>query len=65
MYKILDYIEKKLIPQSADQAINDKYSYSAVNIDGVSLEVAPGMIRLYTDYKPYKIIVDGEIIRWQ
>lgn len=65
MYKILDYIEKKLLPQSADQAINDKYLYSAVNIDGVSLEVAPGMIRLYTDDKPYKIIVDGEIIRRQ
>lgn len=65
MYKILDYIEKKLLPQSADQAINDKYSYSIVNIDGVSLEVAPGMIRLYTDDKPYKIIVDGEIIRRQ
>ena len=63
MYKILDYIEKKLLPQSADQAINDKYSYSIVNIAGVSLEVAPGMIRLYTDDKPYKIIVDGEIIR--
>ena len=38
---------------------------SIVNIDGVSLEVAPGMIRLYTDDKPYKIIVDGEIIRRQ
>lgn len=34
-----------------------------VNINGISLEVSDGMIRLYTDNKPYKIIIDGEIIR--
>lgn len=31
----------------------------------VHLEISDGIIRLYTDDKPDKIIVDGEIVRRQ
>lgn len=36
-----------------------------VNIDGVTIETTPGMIRIYTDDEHYKIIVDGEVVRRQ
>lgn len=39
------------------------YSSSVVNIDGIRLKVSNGIINLDTDDKPYKIVVDGEIIR--
>ena len=37
--------------------------FNRVVVDGIRLEVSDGVIRLYTDDKPYKIVVDGEIIR--
>lgn len=37
--------------------------FNWVVVDGIRLEVSDGVIRLYTDDKPYKIVVDGEIIR--
>lgn len=37
--------------------------FNRVVVDGIRLEVSDGVISLYTDDKPYKIVVDGEIIR--
>ena len=36
---------------------------SIVNMHDVHLEISDGIIRLYTDDKPDKIIVDGEVVR--
>jgi hypothetical protein len=36
---------------------------SIVNMNGVTIETTPGMIRIYTDNEHYKIVIDGEIIR--
>lgn len=36
---------------------------SIVNMNGVRLEITPGIVRLYTDYDHYRIIVDGEVVR--
>ncbi|OUN50409.1 hypothetical protein B5G22_00335 [Limosilactobacillus reuteri] len=36
---------------------------SIVNMNGVRLEITPGMVRLYTDDEHYKIVVDGEVVR--
>lgn len=34
-----------------------------VNMDGLTIETTPGMIRIYTNDEHYKIVIDGEIIR--
>lgn len=36
---------------------------SIVNMNGVRLEITPGMVRLYTDDEHYEIVVDGEVVR--
>ncbi len=36
---------------------------SIVNMNGVRLEMSDGIIRLYTDDKPDKIVVDGKVVR--
>lgn len=37
--------------------------FNRVVVDGIRLEVSDGVIRLYTDDKHYKIVIDGEIVR--
>lgn len=36
---------------------------SIVNMNGVTIEITPGMVRIYTDDEHYKIVVDGEVVR--
>lgn len=36
---------------------------SIVNMNGVTIEITPGMVRIYTDDEYYKIVVDGEVVR--
>ena len=36
---------------------------SIVNMNGVTIETTPGMVRLYTDDEHSKIVVDGEVVR--
>ena len=37
--------------------------FNRVVVNGIRLEVIPGLVRLYTDDKHYKIVIDGEIVR--
>ena len=39
--------------------------FNRVVVNGIRLEVIPGLVRLYTDDKHYKIVIDGEIVRRQ
>ena len=34
-----------------------------VNMDGLTIETTPDMIRIYTNDEHYKIVIDGEIVR--
>ena len=47
------------------KSLNQYHSFgsSIVNMNGVRLEITPGMVRLYTDDEHYKIVVDGEVVR--
>lgn len=36
---------------------------ASINMHDVHLEISDGIIRLYTDDKPDKMIVDGEVVR--
>ena len=65
--KIKDVLDQEVISINTDTGKNLNQYHSCgssiVNMDGLTIETTPGMVRIYTDDKHYKIVVDGEIIR--
>ena len=62
--KVLDQ-ESISINMGTSKSLNQYHSCgsSIVNMNGVTVETTPGMVRIYTNDEHYKIVVDGEIIR--
>lgn len=65
--KIKDVLDQEAISINTDtgKSLNQYHSCgsSIVNMNGVTIETTPGMVRIYTDDKHYKIVIDGEIVR--
>ena len=65
--KIKDVLDQEAISinTGTGKSLNQYHSCGStiVNMNGVTVETTPGMVRIYTDDKHYKIVVDGEIIR--
>ena len=64
MKKVINH-ETMNIDSGIGRSVSQVYAshFDQVVVDGIRLKVSDGVIRLYTDDKPYKIVVDGEIIR--